>query len=132
MQNKRDIEILVGVLLVMSTATSIVALMLYYLFAMNVVVGAGTLMSAYLLRSAALVPRFISALGITGSVMILFRVVLIMFHIIEPMSLPGVLLSLPTFGFNISLAARLLWRGFNESQPPQQLKQNLFKLSKKQ
>jgi len=132
MQNKRDIEILISVLMIMSTATSIVALILYYMFAVNVLLGAGTLMSAYLLRDITLVPRFISTLGLTGSVAIFFRVILIMFHIIEPLSLLGILLSIPLFGFNISLAAQLLWKGFNKNQPPTPLKQNLFRLAKKQ
>jgi len=132
MQNKRDIEILVGVLLLMSTAASIVALILYHLFVVNVLIGAGALISAYILQSANLVPRIIWILGLAGALIIFIRDILIMFGLFEQLSSWGVLLAIPFFGYEISLTIRLLSKGFNEAKLPPTSKQNLFRLAKNQ
>ena len=143
MQNKRDIEILISVLLIMSTVASIVALVhqpiqnsaggIVYdvqLFIVNVLLGAGTMITAYVLRTAKLVPRIIPALGITGSIVVLVRGIILVFHLVEPQSLWGILLTIPFFGYNISLAIRMMLKGFDEKQSPPNVKQNLFQLSK--
>lgn len=132
MKHKRDVEILIGVLLIMSTTASIVALFLYHLFAVNILIGVTTLISAWILRSTKLVAAFIPGLGIAGALIVLTRDLLVMFGLFEQPSLWGILMVVPFFGYKIILSARLFGQGFDEDETPQLPKQNLFQLAKSQ
>ena len=73
-------------------------------------------MTGYLLYKATLVPRFISILGMVGGPVIFTCGVLVMFGMFTQTSLWGGLLALPVFVYEMSLAIRLLSRGFNKSE----------------
>jgi hypothetical protein len=77
--------------------------------------GLNTVICSYLLYKSLLVPRFISAMGLTGSIFIFYAAVLEMFGIIEQVSYWGIILSIPLLSYEMTLAFWLLFKGFNAS-----------------
>ncbi|HQW25439.1 MAG TPA: DUF4386 domain-containing protein [Saprospiraceae bacterium] len=87
-----------------------------FAFGPNVALGPSTFMTGYLLYRSKLVPRFISILGMVGGPVIFTCGVLVMFGMFTQTSLWGGLLAIPVFVYEMSLAIRLLSRGFNKTE----------------
>lgn len=77
--------------------------------------GINTIMYSYIFFKTKLVPRFISILGITGAISVFICALLVMFGIIEQVSLWGGILALPVAANEMILAVWLITKGFNES-----------------
>ncbi|WP_373233541.1 DUF4386 domain-containing protein [Cohnella sp.] len=84
----------------------------------NFFLGLNTMMYSYIFYKTLLVPRFIALMGMTGSAMILLAALLEMFGVIDQVSGWGILLALPIFATEMTLAVWLLMRGFRLNQPP--------------
>ncbi|WP_413305479.1 DUF4386 domain-containing protein [Bacillus sp. 1P10SD] len=76
--------------------------------------GINTMMYSYIFYKTKLVPRFISVLGITGSTLVFIYGLLVMFGVIQQISVWS-LLSLPVAANEMILAVWLIVKGFNES-----------------
>lgn len=84
-----------------------------FTFGPNILLGPSTFMTAYLLYSSRLVPRFISILGLAGGPLIFGCGILVMFGVFPQVSHWAGLLAIPVFLYEMSLAIWLLTRGFN-------------------
>ncbi|MGG7620729.1 DUF4386 domain-containing protein [Bacillus coreaensis] len=91
----------------------------------NFMLGINTMMYSYIFYKTKLVPRFIPILGMTGAALVFICALLVMFDIIEQVSVWGGLLALPVAANEMILAVWLILKGFNSS-----VTSNLF--SKKQ
>ena len=78
----------------------------------NFFLGINTFIYSYLFYKSKLIPRSISLLGITGATLIFLAAILEMFHIIAQISAWGVMLALPIFSYEMSLALWLIFKGF--------------------
>lgn len=87
-----------------------------FAFGPNIALGPSTFMTGYLLHRSKLVPRFISILGMIAGPLIFTCGVLVMFGVFPQVSLWGGLLAIPVFVYEMSLAIRLLSRGFNTTK----------------
>jgi hypothetical protein len=88
-----------------------------FLFGPNLALGPSTFLTGYLLYVSKLVPRFISILGLAGGVLIFTCAILVIFGFFPQLSLWGGLLALPVFLYEMSLAIRLLAKGFSSPEP---------------
>jgi len=86
-----------------------------FLFGPNLALGPGTLMMSYILYKSKLVPRFIYVLGLVGGPLIFASAVLVMFGVFQQISVWGVLLTIPVFAYQMTLAVWLIVKGFNSS-----------------
>jgi Domain of unknown function (DUF4386) len=77
--------------------------------------GINTLMYSYIFYKSKLVPRFISSLGITGAIVVFIYALLVMFGVIQQISVWGAIMALPVAANEIILAVWLIVKGFNES-----------------
>lgn len=84
-----------------------------FLFGPNLLLGPSTLMTAYLLYTSRLVPRFISILGLAGGPLIFSCGILVLFGAFPQVSAWGALLAIPVFLYEMCLAIWLLVKGFN-------------------
>lgn len=84
-----------------------------FLFGPNLLLGPSTLMTAYLLHTSRLVPRFISILGLAGGPLIFICGILVLFGAFPQDSAWMALLAIPVFLYEMSLAIWLLAKGFN-------------------
>jgi len=84
-----------------------------FLFGPNLLLGPSTLMTAYLLYTSRLVPRFISILGLAGGPLVFSCAILVVFGAFPQVSVWGGLLAIPVFLYEMSLAIWLLVKGFN-------------------
>jgi Domain of unknown function (DUF4386) len=100
-----------------------------FLYGPNLILGPSTFMTSYVLYKAKLVPRFVTTLGLIGGPLISVNAVLVMFGVYSQLSIGGMLLAIPVFGYEVSLAIRLLVKGFNSAPVVQPPMQNLFKLA---
>ncbi|OKP99091.1 DUF4386 domain-containing protein [Paenibacillus sp. P46E] len=82
----------------------------------NVMLGINTLLYSYIFYQTKLVPRFISILGITGSILVLSAGILEMFGVFPQLSVWGAVLSLPVAANEMILAVWLIVKGFNLSR----------------
>jgi Domain of unknown function (DUF4386) len=87
-----------------------------FAFGPNIALGPSTFLTGLLLYKSKLVPRFISILGMIGGPLILACGVLVMFGLFPQQSLWGGLLAIPVFVYEMSLAIRLLSKGFNKTE----------------
>jgi len=87
-----------------------------FLYGPNLALGPSTFMTAYLLYKSKLVPRFITVLGMIGGPMIFMCAVLVTFGFFTQTSLWGGLMAIPVFLYEMSLAIRLLVKGFNSTE----------------
>jgi len=78
----------------------------------NFFLGINTMIYSYLFYKSKLIPRFISLLGITGAVLIFLAAILEMFNVIAQISAWGIILALPIFTYEMSLAGWLIFNGF--------------------
>ncbi|MGB3079306.1 MAG: DUF4386 domain-containing protein [Saprospiraceae bacterium] len=87
-----------------------------FAFGPNIALGPSTFLTSYLLYKSKLVPRFISILGLIGGPFIFICGVLVMFGVFLQVSLWGILLAIPVFLYEMSLAIRLLAKGFKTNE----------------
>lgn len=87
-----------------------------FTFGPNIALGPSTFMIGFMLYKAKLVPRTIAIMGMVGGPLILACGVLVMFGVFPQVSLWGGLLAIPVFLYEMSLAIRLLTRGFNTNE----------------
>ncbi|MFF3085368.1 DUF4386 domain-containing protein [Streptomyces nojiriensis] len=85
-----------------------------FLFGPNFVLGANTLVLAGLMYTSRLVPRSIAVLGLVGGTMICASATAVLFGAYEQVSVAGSLAALPVFAWEVTLAVRLLGKGFDE------------------
>lgn len=88
---------------------------LTFLFGPNLALGTGTLMMSYILYKSKLVPRFIYVLGLVGGPLIFASAVLVMFGVFPQISVCGAMLAIPVFVYEMTLAIRLIGKGFDSS-----------------
>jgi hypothetical protein len=86
-----------------------------FLLGPNFMLGINTMMYSYIFYKSKLVPRFISILGMTGATLIFICAFLVMFGVIEQVSLWGGLLAVPVAANEMILAVWLIIKGFNVS-----------------
>jgi hypothetical protein len=86
-----------------------------FLIGPNFMLGINTMMYSYIFYKSKLVPRFIPILGMTGSALIFLCALLVMFGVIEQVSVWGAILALPIFANEMILAVWLIIKGFNLS-----------------
>ena len=84
-----------------------------FLFGPNIALAPSTLMTAYLLYKAKLVPRIIAILGLIGGPLIFLSALLVMFGLYTQISILGVIAALPVFFYEMSLALWLIFKGLN-------------------
>jgi len=77
--------------------------------------GINTMMYSYIFYKSKLVPRFISSLGMTGAAIVFIYALLVMFNVIQQVSVLGAIMALPVAANEIILALWLIVKGFNES-----------------
>ncbi|GGT34448.1 hypothetical protein GCM10010271_43270 [Streptomyces kurssanovii] len=83
-----------------------------FLMGPNVILGANSLVLAWLLYRARLVPRFIAVLGLVGGALICMSATAVMFGLYEQLSVAGSVAAVPVFAWEVSLAVRLIAKGF--------------------
>ncbi|WP_442853978.1 DUF4386 domain-containing protein [Bacillus sp. FJAT-18017] len=76
--------------------------------------GLNTIMYSYIFYKTRLVPRPLSILGITGAISVFVCSLLVMFGVIEQISVWGGILALPVAANEMILAVWLISKGFNE------------------
>ncbi|OEJ37470.1 hypothetical protein AR457_32370 [Streptomyces agglomeratus] len=86
-----------------------------FLFGPNFILGANSLVLAYLMYRSRLVPRFIAVLGLVGGPLICVSATAVMFGLYEQLSVLGSVAAIPVFAWEITLAVRLITKGFNPS-----------------
>ncbi|MFK9093883.1 DUF4386 domain-containing protein [Bacillus salipaludis] len=86
-----------------------------FLIGPNFMLGINTMMYSYIFYKSKLVPRFIPILGMTGATLVFICAFLVMFGVIQQVSILGGLLSLPVAANEMILAVWLIVKGFNES-----------------
>lgn len=77
--------------------------------------GLNTIMYSYIFFKTRIVPRFIATLGIVGAISVFTCALLVMFGVIEQISVWGGILALPVAATEMILAVWLLTKGFNET-----------------
>jgi hypothetical protein len=77
--------------------------------------GVNTFMYSYLLYKSKLVPRTLSALGITGAILVFSYAILVLFGVAIQGASPLVILALPIAAYEMILAGWLIVKGFNSS-----------------
>ncbi|MFE9798488.1 DUF4386 domain-containing protein [Streptomyces goshikiensis] len=86
-----------------------------FLLGPNFVLGANTLVLACLLYTSRLVPRALAVLGLAGGALICASATAVLFGVYEQVSVAGSLAALPVFAWEVTLAVRLLFKGFDEA-----------------
>jgi len=76
--------------------------------------GINTMMYSYIFYKSKLVPRFISILGMTGATLVFINALLVMFGVVQQVSVWGIL-ALPVAANETILAVWLIVKGFDES-----------------
>lgn len=87
-----------------------------FLYGPNLALGPSTFMTGYLLFKSKLVPRIISTIGMIGGPVIFMCAIFVTFGLFPQHSLWGGLMAVPVFIYEMSLAIRLLTKGFNETE----------------
>jgi Domain of unknown function (DUF4386) len=103
-----------------------------FLYGPNLILGPSSFMTAYLLYKSKLVPRFVTFLGLVGGPLISVNALLVTFGVYTQLSAWGMVLAIPVFAYEVSLAIRLLVKGFNSAPATHAPVQNLFKLAGRQ
>ncbi|MFH8932401.1 DUF4386 domain-containing protein [Streptomyces pristinaespiralis] len=83
-----------------------------FLMGPNVILGANSLVLAWLMFRAGLVPRFIAVLGLAGGALICASATGVMFGLYEQLSVAGSVAAVPVFAWEVGLAVRLITKGF--------------------
>jgi hypothetical protein len=77
--------------------------------------GINTMMYSYIFYKTKLVPKFIPILGMTGATLVFLEALLVMFGVIQQVSVWGSILALPVAANEMILAVWLIVKGFNVS-----------------
>jgi hypothetical protein len=85
------------------------------LFGPGFALGIGSILLAALMFASRLVPRVIAILGLIGGAIITISTVLVLFGLYGQFSTIGLLVALPVFAWEVSLALWLLVKGFTPS-----------------
>lgn len=99
------LEVVAATLLTLQDAT--------LLFGPGFALGIGSILLAALMYASRLVPRFIAVLGLVGGGLISLSTVLVLFGLYGQFSGVGLLVALPVFAWEVSLALWLIVKGFN-------------------
>ena len=83
------------------------------LFGPGFALGIGSILLATLMFTSRLVPRAIAVLGLVGGAIITLSTVLVIFGLYGQFSPIGLLVALPVFAWEVSLALWLILKGFN-------------------
>ncbi|TFC96407.1 DUF4386 domain-containing protein [Cryobacterium sinapicolor] len=83
-----------------------------YLFGPNFALGAASLLLASLMYSSRLVPRPIAVLGLAGGTLISLSAIAVMLGLYGQFSTLGLVVALPVFAWELSLAVWLITKGF--------------------
>lgn len=83
-----------------------------FLFGPNFLLGANSLLLAFLMYRTRLVPRFIAVLGLAGGPLICLSATAVLFGLYDQLSPWGTAAALPVFAWEISLAVYLIFKGF--------------------
>jgi hypothetical protein len=83
-----------------------------FLLGPNFVLGANSLLLAYLMYRSRLVPRFIAVLGLVGGPLICASAIAVLFGLYDQLSAWGSIAALPVFAWEVSLAVYLIVKGF--------------------
>ena len=83
------------------------------LFGPGFALGIGSILLASLMYSSRLVPRVIAILGLAGGAIITLSTVLVIFGLYGQFSPIGLLVALPVFAWEVSLALWLILKGFD-------------------
>ncbi|OKI60999.1 DUF4386 domain-containing protein [Streptomyces sp. MJM1172] len=86
-----------------------------FLLGPNFVLGANTLVLACLMYTSRLVPRAVAVLGLAGGALICASATAVLFGVYEQVSVAGSLAALPVFAWEVTLAVRLLFKGFDDA-----------------
>ncbi|GGY12930.1 DUF4386 domain-containing protein [Streptomyces anandii] len=86
-----------------------------FLIGPDFVCGANTVLMAYVMYRAGLVPRFIACLGLIGGPLIFASAIAVLFGAYPQISVWGSLTAIPVFAWELSLAIWLLAKGFKPS-----------------
>lgn len=89
-----------------------------FLLGPNIALGLNTVLLAYLVYRARLVPRFIAVLGLVGGPLICASAVAVMFGAYAQLSVAGSAAALPVFAWELGLAGWLIVRGSGPAQVP--------------
>jgi hypothetical protein len=81
----------------------------------GLVCGVNTVLMSYLMYKSRLVPRFIPMLGLLGGPLVFALSTAKMFGIVGPLSAWAGIAVIPIFAWELSLAIRLIIKGFNSS-----------------
>lgn len=79
----------------------------------NFMLGINTFIYSYVFFKSRLIPRILSVIGIVGAIMIFIAAHLEMFGIMRQLSVGGMVMAIPIFIYEMSLAIYLIVKGFN-------------------
>jgi hypothetical protein len=86
-----------------------------FLLGPGLAIGGNTLMLAYLMYRARLVPRAIAVLGLVSAPVVAASGIAVLFGVYDQVSTVSALAALPVFAWEMSLAAYLIVKGFRPS-----------------
>ncbi|WP_239618878.1 DUF4386 domain-containing protein [Cohnella mopanensis] len=86
-----------------------------FLLGPALMLGINTMMYSYIFYKSKLIPKFIPILGMTGATLVFIEALLVMFGVIQQVSVWGGILALPVAANEMTLAVWLIFKGFNES-----------------
>ncbi|HLO69802.1 MAG TPA: DUF4386 domain-containing protein [Flavipsychrobacter sp.] len=79
----------------------------------NFMLGINTFIYSYVFFKSRLIPRALSIIGIVGAIMIFMAAHLEMFGVMQQLSVGGMVMAIPIFIYEMSLATYLIVKGFN-------------------
>lgn len=79
----------------------------------NFMLGINTFIYSYVFFKSRLIPRAISAIGLLGAVMIFIAAHLEMFGVMPQLSIGGMIMAIPIFVYEMTLAVWLIVKGFS-------------------
>ncbi|WP_307704466.1 DUF4386 domain-containing protein [Streptomyces sp. V1I6] len=88
-----------------------------FLIGPNFILGANSLILAWLMYRAKLVPRSIAVLGLAGGALICTSATAVMFGLYEQISVAGSIAAIPVFTWEVALAAWLITKGCKPAAP---------------
>ncbi len=86
-----------------------------FLLGPNFMLGINTIMYSFIFYKSKLVPQFIPIIGMTGGALVFICSILVMFDVIEQVSVWGALLAMPVAANEMILAVWLITKGFNDA-----------------
>jgi len=81
----------------------------------NFMLGINTFIYSYVFFKSRMIPRTLSLIGIVGAIMIFIAAHLEMFGVMQQISVGGVVMAIPIFVYEMTLAVWLIVKGFNKT-----------------